>query len=95
MIVKNIIKTCTACPSQWEGHLEDGRMFYARYRYGYLTIEISKEPTNDVEKAMLDDANLIYNKQLGDDFDGTMESETLIEKMRECGFTFNKNIKNE
>lgn len=27
-------KTSIACPSQWEGTLEDGRAVYARYRHG-------------------------------------------------------------
>lgn len=27
-----IEQTCTTCPSQWEGRLEDGTYFYARYR---------------------------------------------------------------
>lgn len=52
MKVKSIIKTCAACPSQWEGHLEDGRMFYIRYRWGWLTAEVSNKPTNNVSDAI-------------------------------------------
>lgn len=35
--VRTLKKTCAACPSQWEGTMEDGRSFYARYRWGRLT----------------------------------------------------------
>lgn len=30
--VKFFSRTCIACPSQWEGALEDGRFLYIRYR---------------------------------------------------------------
>ena len=89
MEVTEIIQTCGACPSQWEGSLKDGRMFYARYRWGVLTIELSKQPTNDVYMAMGEDGNLIYNEQLGDGLDGVLGQAELVEKMEECGFIFN------
>jgi len=89
MKVKNIKQTCVACPSQWEGNLIDGRMFYARYRWGALSIELSKEPTNDVYKAMGKDGNLIYSEQLGGRYDGSMEQAELIKIMEGCGFIFN------
>ncbi len=89
MIVDSITQTCGACPSQWEGHLKDGRMFYARYRWGCLSIEVSKEPTNDVYMAMGEDGDLIYNEQLGGEYDGVLGQAELIEKMKESGFIFN------
>ncbi|MCA1480782.1 hypothetical protein, partial [Bradyrhizobium sp. NBAIM08] len=30
-------QTCGACPSQWEGVTDDGRVVYIRYRWGALT----------------------------------------------------------
>lgn len=38
IIIEHLTQTCGACPSQWEGELEDGRMLYIRYRWGYLSI---------------------------------------------------------
>lgn len=88
MIVDNIIQTCAACPSQWEGKLTDGRMFYARYRSGKLTIEVSKKQTDDVYMAMGEDADLIYKEQLGGYYDGILSQAELIKIMRKCGFIF-------
>lgn len=88
MIVEEIIQTCSACPSQWEGNLKDGRMFYARYRWGRLTIELSKAPTTDVFKAMCEDADLIYNKNLGDEYDGVLDTNELKGIMKHLGFIY-------
>ena len=30
------VRTCIACPSQWDIYVEDGRQLYARYRHGYF-----------------------------------------------------------
>lgn len=89
MIVDSITQTCVACPSQWEGKLKDGRMFYARYRWGRLSIEVSKEPTNNVYMAMGEDGELIYNEGLGDEYDGVLGQAELIDKMKDSGFIFN------
>jgi hypothetical protein len=34
-------QTCSACPAQWEGQLEDGRKLYARYRWGHLSVGVA------------------------------------------------------
>lgn len=31
-------RTCDACPSQWDVHVEDGRKLYVRYRHGRFTV---------------------------------------------------------
>jgi hypothetical protein len=41
-------KTCLACPSQWEGLLEDGRTVYAHYRGGALGVGVG----SDVDEAV-------------------------------------------
>lgn len=41
--VVQLIRTCFACPSQWEGKLENGDNLYVRYRWGRLRIEINDE----------------------------------------------------
>ena len=47
-----LTKTCEACPAQWEGTLEDGRMIYIRYRWGYLEARVSKKQTKEINKAV-------------------------------------------
>jgi hypothetical protein len=37
---RGTVRTCTACPSQWEGRLEDGRHVYIRLRHGHGSIGI-------------------------------------------------------
>jgi hypothetical protein len=86
MKVTEITKTCSACPSQWEGKIEDGRMFYARYRWGYLSLELSDKPTNDVYEAM--DGSVLIGLQLGDEFDGVLSEDELVEQMEKVGFKF-------
>jgi hypothetical protein len=36
----SIKRTCTACPSQWEGRTDDGRDVYVRFRWGGLSVGI-------------------------------------------------------
>lgn len=40
--IKNLVQTCSACPSQWEAETLNGQAVYIRYRYGYLTMGIGK-----------------------------------------------------
>jgi len=39
--------TCFACPTQAEGTLSDGRMFYFRARHGDWRLAVSHEPGGD------------------------------------------------
>jgi len=86
MKVKNIIQTCGACPSQWEGTLEDGRMFYARYRWGGLSVRISEKSTNDSMEAVRGKEVLYEN--IGDGYDGVLDQSVLVENMTKVGFIF-------
>ena len=56
-------KTCFACPSQWHGMTDSGLYFYARYRYGWLSVEVGKET--------------ILEKRIGDSLDGLLEDDDL------------------
>lgn len=49
-------KTCIACPSQWEGVLEDGRVIYARYRWGELSVGVGDGVDEAVRNGMSDGA---------------------------------------
>jgi hypothetical protein len=74
-------RTCLACPSQWEGTLEDGRAVYARYRHGELSIGVGDEIDEAVRNASSDVA--LYAVEVGDGLDGFMSFEEL--KAKVCG----------
>lgn len=44
MELEELEMTCSACPSQWQGKLTDGRTFYARYRWGIMRVDIDGSP---------------------------------------------------
>lgn len=52
-VAETLERTCFACPSQWEGSLSDGRMFYIRYRHGTFALRFSQEQTSDVHDAII------------------------------------------
>jgi hypothetical protein len=56
--------TCSACPAQWEGETIDGESFYARYRWGGLSVEVGGEE--------------IFYARAGDALDGMMSTEQLV-----------------
>lgn len=78
--VLTLRKTCLACPSQWEGALEDGRAVYARFRHGHLSVGIGETVKKAVDNARSDQA--LYEGDLGDRYDGFMDFEELKERLR-------------
>ena len=68
--VKHCIMTCSACPSQWDIYTDDGEYIYARYRWGRLTLTLNPWRENTEE---------LYRKDIGDNFDGVMETTELVE----------------
>lgn len=70
-----LTKTCLACPSQWDGVLEDGRAIYARYRHGALSVGIGDDPEEAVGNSWTERA--LYADYVGDGFDGFMDFEEL------------------
>lgn len=68
-------KTSTACPSQWEGDLEDGRAIYARYRHGHLSVGVADYVDGAVRNGMSDEA--LFADYVGDGLDGFMDFEEL------------------
>ena len=75
LVVDQLEKTGSACPSQWEAKLDDGRMLYIRYRWGRLTVEVSRLPTDDIFDAV--GANLILDKRFGGAYDGTLSTDEM------------------
>lgn len=73
--------TCDACPSQWEGKLDDGRMFYCRYRWGTFYISVSDRPTDRRLDAVSN--NYIMEVEYGGEMDGCMSTEEMKELSKE------------
>jgi hypothetical protein len=69
--VVSLRNTCIACPSQWEGTLEDGRAIYARYRHGELSVGVGDDINEAVRNGMSDQA--LYASDLGNGLDGFMD----------------------
>lgn len=68
-------KTSIACPSQWEGTLDDGRVVYARYRHGELSVGVGDAIEGAVRNSTSDQA--LYADHVGDGLDGFMDFEEL------------------
>lgn len=73
--VLTLKKTCLACPSQWEGTLEDGRAVYARFRHGHLGVGVGVNAKEAVGNAM--SGRPLYEADIGDRFDGFMDFDEL------------------
>jgi hypothetical protein len=80
MKVVALKKTCVACPSQWEGTLEDGRAVYAHYRHGELSVGIGDDVGEAIDNGMSDHA--LYVDDVGDWLDGYMDFEELKAHLR-------------
>jgi hypothetical protein len=68
-------KTCIACPSQWEGALDDGRVIYVRYRHGRLSVGTGDDIDAAIRNASSD--NALYADCVGDGLDGFMDFKEL------------------
>ena len=76
MKITELLQTCSACPSQWEAKLEDGRMLYVRYRWGYLSVCRSSYPTDNVYEAV--GGEEVFGQQIGDDMNGCMSTSEML-----------------
>ena len=74
--VVSIKQTCLASPSQWQGKTKHGKMVYARYRFGTLTVSVSHSKTDNLSEAVT--GLKIYNKDLGSEYDGYLSYLDLI-----------------
>jgi hypothetical protein len=68
-------KTSLACPSQWEGTLEDGRAIYVRYRHGALSVGVGQDIYEAVRSRRYGQA--LYADHVGDGLDGFMDFDEL------------------
>ena len=74
--VTSLTMTCSACPSQWEGLLDDGRVLYCRYRWGTLEIGVGETLTEAVR-------NRNWCRTLGDAYHGVMSEDELLPHLGE------------
>jgi hypothetical protein len=68
-------RTSIACPSQWEGDLEDGRAIYIRYRHGHLSVGTGNDIDEAVRNGKSDQA--LFADDMNDALDGFMDLEEL------------------
>lgn len=78
--IKDIFQSCEACPSQWEIELESGHMIYVRYRWGYLSIRKSAEPTSNIRKAI--NGEEVFGVQLREGLDGSLSEEEMLKHLK-------------
>lgn len=45
--VARVVRTCSACPTQYDVHLTDGRYAYFRYRHGRLSFELFPDDSQE------------------------------------------------
>jgi hypothetical protein len=76
MTIKQLTQTCSACPSQWEGELADGRGLYVRYRWGGLSVSVSRQPGDDPIFGPI-----IHQASIGESFDGQIEWEAIKDQI--------------
>lgn len=63
--IKTVTEVCGACPMVWEGTMEDGTFFYARYRYGSFRVGFGADETAA-------SGDVTYQQNYGDGLDGVM-----------------------
>lgn len=78
-IVK-LIKTCDACPSQWEGKTDKGEKVYIRYRWGCLRVSKSDGKSDDVYDAI--PGIEIHYSEPGHELDGSIGTKEMKEKVK-------------
>lgn len=78
--VTEIVQTCGACPSQWEGRLEDGSHFYARFRYGTLRVSVASTLEAAISGEADDgrDTRDLFFRQISDSLDGVMSTDDML-----------------
>jgi len=69
--VSELRRTCSACPSQWEGKVGRGSI-YIRYRWGWLQVWIS----NDEPEAWRT-GRLVFKQQIDAPWDGFLGNEEM------------------
>lgn len=45
-----VVKTCMACPTQWDAWTVDGQHLYLRYRFGIGTVDAYDKPDGKIAR---------------------------------------------
>jgi hypothetical protein len=76
--VTELRRTCGACPAQWEGTLNDGRVLYGRYRGGSGYISFM-----DTMEDLLDSRPVVWYDRMGSNgFEGYMSDRQFMSILR-------------
>ena len=74
--IKELKRTCIACPTQYEGILDNGHSIYIRYRWGKLSIRISYGKSSNVNDAVK--GHEVFTATLGGSLDGVLDDDELL-----------------
>ena len=75
-----ITQTCGACPTQYEGATEDGRLMYSRFRHNVLSVRIY--PKDDADNRW-DDRYVVLHMRLNQAADGYLRYEKWQELVKD------------
>jgi hypothetical protein len=81
MLVTELMRTTIACPTQWEGRLEDGRSLYVRYRHRTLRVGVGDQAKDAVRNSGPESA-LLCVETPGEGDDDMMSFEGLRRALR-------------
>jgi len=90
LVIDELEQTCMACPSQWQGKLRNGHTIYVRYRWGYLSVRTSEEPTDNYDDAVR--GIEIFGEQIGEGFDGFISTMTMLNRIQDVAIIGNENV---
>lgn len=71
-----LLRTCWACPSQWDAWDADGKQYYIRYRHGWFSVEAVSGPNWVYDDS---EPRSIIEMDHGDDDGGVMDDAEMIE----------------
>ena len=76
-------QTCGACPSQWEGRLDNGQRIYVRYRWGRLQLGVGPNIDAAVDATIKPGDDNYAEKQIGHSLDGVLTFGELVDAARD------------
>lgn len=76
-LVKELRKTCDACPAQWEGLTYGNKHIYIRYRFGCFQASVADTEDDAVLSGDLIAHSLVL--EYGHNFAGEMDKEEMLE----------------
>jgi hypothetical protein len=69
-------RTKDSAPTQYEGKLSNGKLIYIRYRWGTLTIRVSRDITKNIDDAVT--GRIVFQQFIGSAYDGSIEHDPVI-----------------